>query len=235
MMIFTRHMKSDNSRRYATYTNPAWFMENRRGSCWLGGPAGKANIYLCGNFAFRFDKGPNLVNTSVPFNEILRDPVARPQICCQAVLQIPQMDICTMKSDKQIKSVIKSCFPERIYLPKSVTAWFFSPSCYFCSNVEEKHIPKCKFCCVNTSAWSRKTFPSANCNPPQHYWALQILPPRTAGWKTLLIWFSAGQQEGCFSENLNSRSCHHIMVPQWPLETCWGRPYDKLCQWGGSR
>lgn len=147
----------------------------------------------------------------------------RSQICCQAAWQIPRTDICTMKSDKQIKSVIKSwCFPERIYLPKSVSAWFFPPAVIFVQMWGKKNphwailtlfilVPKCKFCCVNTSAWSQKTFPSVNCNPPQHYWALQILPPRTAGWKTLLIWFSAGQRGewGCLAENLNNNTFHH--------------------------
>lgn len=39
-----------------------------------------------------------------------------------------------------------------------------------------------KCCCVNTSAWSLRTSPTANYDPPQHYWALQILPQQTAGY-----------------------------------------------------
>lgn len=130
--------------------------------------------------------------------------------------QIHRIDIRTVKSDKQIKSVVKSRrFTKQNYLPKSASFFFPQPLC-FCSNVEKKItfftvfilVPTCKFCCVNTSAWSQKTFPSANSFPPQHYWALQILPPWTAGRKTQLIMLSAGQQGGggCLSENLNNNT-----------------------------
>lgn len=132
-MIVTRRKKSNHGRCDAMYTNPAWFMENGTGSCLLGGPAGK--VFICEETLWlQLWKGPTLVNTSVPFNEIC-DPtvtVPRPQSCCQAVWQIHRTDICSMKSDKQIKSAIKLwCFPERIYLPKSVSAWFFIPAVIF--------------------------------------------------------------------------------------------------------
>lgn len=58
--------------------------------------------------------------------------MSRPQICCQAAWQIPQTDICTMKSDKQIKSVIKSWrFPERIFISKNQCLPDFFPQLLF--------------------------------------------------------------------------------------------------------
>lgn len=42
----------------------------------------------------------------------------RPQICCQPAWQISRIDVSTVKSDKQIKSVIKSrCFQKGLILP----------------------------------------------------------------------------------------------------------------------
>lgn len=49
-MIFTHHGKSHNGHGDALYTNQAWFMENRTGSSLLWSPAGKADVYLEGNF-----------------------------------------------------------------------------------------------------------------------------------------------------------------------------------------
>lgn len=111
--------------------------------------------------------------------------------------------------DQQLESVVKSC-------------WFTKRKCV-CTNVGKKEtsnsmfmlVAKCLFCCVATSAWSQKTFSLASCIPPQHYWALQILPPRTAGWRKLLIWLSAGQrtEQGCLSQNSNNNTFHtHLGV-----------------------
>lgn len=137
----------------------------------------------------------------------------RPPICCQAALaNTSDWKSARDNCDQQLKSVVKS-------------RWFTKTEMFcFCSNVVKKEtnilpmfmlVGKCLFCCVNTSAWSQKTFPSASCIPPQHYWALQILPPRTAGWKTLLIWLSAGQrtERGRLSQNVNNNTFHtHLGV-----------------------
>lgn len=142
-MIFTRCVKSHNGRCDAMYTNPPWFMENGTGSCLLGGPAGKVNVYLWGNFYdFSFDTG-RLVNTSVPFNGILCDPAVFGNTQTSDLLSGSVANTSNRYLYHEIWQTDQIChkivmFPRKDLSSKISVCLIFSPSCYFCSNVEKK-------------------------------------------------------------------------------------------------
>lgn len=91
-----------------------WFMENGTGPRLLWSPAGKAGVYLQGNF----------MTSALTLN---CSPVPRPPICCQAaVANASDWKPARDNFDQQLKSVIKSC-------------WFTKRKCFcFCSNVEKR-------------------------------------------------------------------------------------------------